>query len=184
MNRTNQVLFSYTGSELIDSEMVDVIVNLGDDNNGDTCTSEDFRETSTSSTLPSSTNDSSVQNEDFGRFEIPPSVHEESIRDGAPNNIVPEEIPHVIEYEKIESSTQRGKCKLVDNIGHSYTVKRKYGEDNIIWRCTVRNKTTNCLATVRQHGTAFTPGVQNHSHQPFNGIGTAAKVTHMFLFQM
>ncbi|XP_028408197.1 uncharacterized protein LOC114530772 [Dendronephthya gigantea] len=150
---------STVDSELVDSEMVDLIVNLGND-----------------SSTPPSSRESSAQNEDFGSYEIPPTVQEESIRDGAPGNIVPEDTIRVIEYEKIESSTQRGKCKLVDNLGHSYTVKRKYGEDNIVWRCTVRNKTTNCLATVRQHGTDFSPGVQVHSHQPSSGIGTAAKI--------
>jgi hypothetical protein len=46
-------------------------------------------------------------------------------------------------------------------------------------------ETTNCLATVRQRGTAFTLGVQSHSHQPCDGIGTAAKVKkNMFLFRM
>jgi hypothetical protein len=160
-------LFIVTDSQLIDSEMVDRLVNLANDAEEDN--SQNF----------------TMQNEDFGNFEIPPSVQEESITDGVPNNVVPETIPHIIEYEKIESSTQRGKCKLVDNIGHSYTVKRRYGEDDIVWRCTVRNKTTNCLATIRQRGTAFTPGVQSHSHQPCDGIGTAAKVKkNMFLFRM
>ena len=68
----------------------------------------------------------------FGSFEIPPSLHEESMEDALPDNIAPEEFPHVIEYQTIESSSQRGNCKLVDNIGYSYTAKRKYGEGNVL----------------------------------------------------
>lgn len=126
----------------------------------------------------SSSNDVTAHNSHtFGSFEIPPTIQEDSIPDAVPRNIAPEEFPCVIEYQTIECSSQRRKSKLVDNIGYSYTVKRKYGEDNIVWRCTVRNKTTTCLATVRQHGTTYTPGVQKHCHQPSAGAGTAAKVS-------
>ena len=112
---------------------------------------------------------------DFGSFEDPPYVEEESMEDAIPRNMAVDEHAPPIEYERIESS-QRGHMKLVDSIGYSYSVKRKYGEDNIVWRCTVHNKTTSCLATVRQHGTTYTSGLQIHSHQPLPGIGTPAKV--------
>ena len=186
-----------------DSELIGILASLADDAN-ETTPAPDCSQTSTASSavnaalndfpppqsddanLPAtvdadqpSTNDVTApahNSSTFGSFEIPPSLHEESMEDALPDNIAPEEFPHVIEYQTIESSSQRGNCKLVDNIGYSYTAKRKYDEGNIVWRCTVRNKTTTCLATVRQHGTTYTPGLQKHSHQPSAGTGTAAKL--------
>ena len=77
----------------------------------------------------------------------------------------------------MESSTQRGRKKLVDSSSYSYTVKRRYSEEDALWRCSVQNKTTSCLATVRQYGMVFTTGPHMHSHQPIVGINTDAKIT-------
>ena len=142
-----------------DSELIGILASLADDAN-ETTPAPDCSQTSTASSavnaalndfpppqsddanLPAtvdadqpSTNDVTApahNSSTFGSFEIPPSLHEESMEDALPDNIAPEEFPHVIEYQTIESSSQRGNCKLVDNIGYSYTAKRKYGEGNVL----------------------------------------------------
>ena len=85
--------------------------------------------------------------------------------------------PQAVEYQVVESSTQRGGKKLVDSLGYSYTVKRTYDDENAVWRCCIRNKTCPCLATVRQHGTDFIPGPQPHCHQPVVGSLAAVRIT-------
>ena len=111
-------------------------------------------------------------------FEIPPPMDKYSLLDAIPPwNIVSNHQHQPVEYEIVESSTQCGKPKLVDSSGYSYTIKRKYNNSDAIWRCTMCNKTTLCLATTRQHEMVFTPGPHKHCHQPLVGIGIAAKVS-------
>ena len=104
-------------------------------------------------------------------------MDEDSIEDGLPGPVIADDQPLPVQYEVVESSTQRGNKKLVDSSGHSYTVKRRYSDDHAFWRCSVRNKMTSCLATVRQRGMVFTPGPHMHCHQPIVGVDTAAKIT-------
>ena len=114
---------------------------------------------------------------EFGTFEIPDRMDEDSIEDGLPGPVIADDQPLPVRYEVVESSTQRGNKKLVDSSGHSYTVKRRYSDDHAFWRCSVRNKMTSCLATVRQRGMVFTPGLHMHCYQPIVGVDTAAKIT-------
>ena len=58
---------------------------------------------------------------------------------------------------------------LVGSLGYTYTVKRRYDDENALWRCSVRNKTTSCLATIKQRGMEYTPGPHIHCHQPLLG---------------
>ena len=61
----------------------------------------------------------------------------------------------------LDAATNWGKKRLVDSDGYSYSVKRANG--NITGsNCSVRNKTFNCKATVRQEGELFTGGVHLH----------------------
>ena len=113
----------------------------------------------------------------FGSFEIPDPMEEDSMEEDLPGVIVPDFQPQAVEYQVVESSTQRGRKKLVDSLGHSYTVKRRYDDENAVWRCCIRNKTTSCLATVRQRGTDFIPGPQTHCHQPAVGSLAAVRIT-------
>ena len=66
---------------------------------------------------------------------------------------------------------------LVGSLGYTYTVKRRYDDENALWRCSVRNKTTSCLATIKQRGMEYTPGPHIHCHQPLLEADIAAKVT-------
>ena len=85
--------------------------------------------------------------------------------------------PQAVEYQAVESSTQRDGKKLVDNLGYSHTVKRRYVDENVVWRCCIRNKTCSCLARVRQRGSDLIPGPQKHCHQPVLGSLAAARIT-------
>ena len=114
--------------------------------------------------IPDVENHPSVEDE-FGSFEIPP------------DNIAPNYEVHPVEFELIMSSLQRGKEKLVDSRGFTYTIKRKCNNVNVFWRCTVRYKTANCLATLQQQQTAFTLVPHKHCHQPVPGAGIAARVS-------
>ena len=91
---------------------------------------------------------------------------EDIMEDAVSNAISAIEHAQIIKYE----------VKLVDNLGFSYTRERKYSEENVVWRCTVRNKTVSCLATVRQKDETFIPGLHNHCHQPTEGASIATKV--------
>ena len=105
-------------------------------------------------------------------------MEEDSVNDNVPcSGIADEQTDQLVQYEIVESSTQRGRKKLVNSSGYSYPVKWRYSEDNAFWRCSVRNKSTSCLATVRQHGMVFTTCSHMHCHQPIVGTYTAAKIT-------
>lgn len=68
----------------------------------------------------------------------------------------------MVEYYMVDSGTERGKRKLVDSTGFSYTVK-KQKNDHVLWRCTKRSKTINCPATIIQDGDDYRPGQKQHT---------------------
>ena len=80
-----------------------------------------------------------------------------------------------VQYEKLESSSQRGNPKLVDSTGYSYTLKRKTNV-SIHWRCVVRNKKMSCLATVKEVGNTFIIGHAEHCHPPDTSCGVKSRV--------
>ena len=90
----------------------------------------------------------------------------ESMEDAVINDILATDHAQIIKYE----------VKLIDNLRFSHTRERKYSEENVVWGCTVRNKTVSCLATVRQKDKTFIPGLHNHCHQPTEGASITTKV--------
>ena len=80
-------------------------------------------------------------------------------------------------YEKVNSSSQQGKDKLIDNNGYTFTYRKTYASGNILRRYSVRNKYTTFSASVTQAGDTFTKGGQPFCHQSTPGAATAAKVT-------
>ncbi|KAK7445796.1 hypothetical protein BaRGS_00040311, partial [Batillaria attramentaria] len=57
-----------------------------------------------------------------------------------------------------------------------YTVKRiRKGVTH--WRCSIRNKLVDCLASVRQSGDEFLEGTIIHCHPPTEGVDMALSVT-------
>ncbi|CAG2230893.1 unnamed protein product [Mytilus edulis] len=79
-------------------------------------------------------------------------------------------------YSVVDGASQRGKRKLVDVDGYTYTVKKQKGDSTTCW-CSVRNKTTSCSATVLQKGDNFTAGRKSHCHTANPGTVTVVKIT-------
>nr|XP_034322332.1 uncharacterized protein LOC105339689 [Crassostrea gigas] len=79
----------------------------------------------------------------------------------------------MVEYYMVDSGTERGKRKLVDSTGFSYTVKKN---DHVLWRCTKRSKTINCPATIIQDGDNYRPGQKQHIHAGDPGCHIALRI--------
>lgn len=74
------------------------------------------------------------------------------------------------------AASTKNKDVLIDSQGYNYT--RKCNKKNkAYWRCTVRNKTMNCRATIIQHGDEFKKGIYEHCHGPNPGTRTARKIS-------
>ncbi|CAK9293329.1 unnamed protein product [Gordionus sp. m RMFG-2023] len=52
-------------------------------------------------------------------------------------------------FEIVRTATQRGRPMFIDNMGFTYNIKR-VKPDEIIWRCSVRNKYIECSAIILQ----------------------------------
>ncbi|XP_014678820.1 PREDICTED: uncharacterized protein LOC106818648 [Priapulus caudatus] len=85
--------------------------------------------------------------------------------------------PPPLQYEVIDPASQRGRVKLADDQGFTYTLYRS-NDVTTTWRCSVRNKRETCLARVKQNNNdnTFIAGPQPHCHQPVPGASTALKV--------
>lgn len=81
-----------------------------------------------------------------------------------------------IAYEKVSSSSQRGQHKLVDSLGYTYTLKRKTNI-GLHWRCSVRNKNTNCGATVKETAENYVRSHIPHCHPPESCPAIKSKVS-------
>ena len=75
-----------------------------------------------------------------------------------------------VTYEIVENSSKRGRPKLIDSQGYSYTLQRRRGLVTD-WQCSFRPKVNPCRATVRQRGDQFQ--CDNHVHmQPPGSSGS------------
>ena len=60
-------------------------------------------------------------------------MEEDSVNDNVPGSLIADEqTDQPVQYEIVESSTQRGRRKLVDSSGYSYAVKRRYSEEDAL----------------------------------------------------
>ena len=66
-------------------------------------------------------------------------------------------------FRIVSNSSQKGKDMLIENVGYSYIIRLKINIATY-WRCSVRNTSVTCLATVTQRGNMFTRGVNGHNH--------------------
>ncbi|KAG0719326.1 hypothetical protein GWK47_050738 [Chionoecetes opilio] len=74
---------------------------------------------------------------------------------------------HDITYEKVLSSTQRGQHKVIDSLGYAYTYDEKKNTCCCtLWRCVVRNKNSNCRATIKEADEKYVRGHNPHCHPP------------------
>ena len=79
------------------------------------------------------------------------------------------------DVEIVENSSKRGRPKLIESQGYSYTLQRRRGLVTE-WQCSIRPKVNPCRATVRQRGDQFQCGNHVHNHQAQVGALTAAKI--------
>ena len=92
------------------------------------------------------------------------------------NEAQAEALVEVITYEKVCASSQRGKHKLIDSQGYSYTFKRETNV-GVHWRCAVRNKSVKCGMTIKEVNNTFIRGPNEHSHPPEACPGATSKVS-------
>ena len=115
--------------------------------------------------------------DDLDDLDLPPVV----IPDAMSEDDLPAPIPdqHDVtpdpDFQILDDTTQRGKPKLIDNLGYTYTLARE-GKTVTAWRCAVRNSKTTCSATVQQRGEQFTRGPQPHNHSGQPGAAANARI--------
>ncbi|XP_063843544.1 uncharacterized protein LOC135090589 isoform X6 [Scylla paramamosain] len=89
-------------------------------------------------------------------------------------NVLVDEEPAPWTFEVVEDATKRGKPRLLDSRGYSYT-QAKGTANAAVWRCTIRNDKVYCRATVRQSSLVFMCGSVEHCHPPEVGALSKAK---------
>ena len=80
-----------------------------------------------------------------------------------------------LQWEVVATGTKRGKPRLHNSDGYTYTV-RKSTEKATYWWCSIRQKDNRCPATVTQRGTCFVPGPACHNHHGDPGSLMATKI--------
>lgn len=73
-------------------------------------------------------------------FEVPSQLEESSIEDDTPRQHDNDNTPTVATYERINDGSQKGKEKLADSEGYTYTIKARMANGNKVWTCSVRSK--------------------------------------------
>ena len=58
-------------------------------------------------------------------FEVPDVIQEDTIRDNQTLSDLPDDTQHPMKFTLIDFGTKRGKNKLADSLGYTYTVKRR-----------------------------------------------------------
>jgi len=72
-----------------------------------------------------------------------------------------------------DNASQKGCTTLTERAGYSYVVSRRRNTTTY-WRCSVRNRSNTCPATVTQNGaTEFRRGQHKHNHAAAVGVDTA-----------
>ena len=110
-------------------------------------------------------------------FEAPRQIMESSIEDDVPRPYGDENGPAITRYEIIQDGSQKGKEKLADSEGYTYTVKTSRANGNRVSRCSVRNKSVWCKSTVLQKANVFKRGAQPHKHLAQLGAAKAKKIS-------
>ena len=112
--------------------------------------------------------------QDMDTIVIPEPIEESSLESIAPMDIASSD--ELEEFQVIEGSSQRGKKKLVDSKGYTYTVKRESAK-SVLWRCSVRSKGNVCGYTIGFNHTTLVYTVNGaHSHPPPTGAATELRV--------
>lgn len=116
--------------------------------------------------------DQADQSFNFGHSIFTPNVpHEQSVSNPDLNSNNAVSAPP--KYQVLDGVSERGKRKLVDSRGYSYSMKRKLVNGDFTWWCSVRNKNICCRASVTQRGNQFRQGPHEHCHPPKPGLATS-----------
>lgn len=110
-------------------------------------------------------------------FEVPQQLMESSMEDDTPRLYDDANVPAVPTYQVIEDGSQKGKEKLADSEGYTYTVKVRRANGNKVWTCSVRNKSMWCKASVIEKADGFTRGSQPHTHSAQLGAAAAVRIS-------
>ena len=86
--------------------------------------------------------------------------HQKATLDDNPDHVVKDDD---LSFQILVGGSLRGKCKLKDSRGYTYTVKAEKGEKTW-WRCSKRSGSIKCPATVNQIGDNFLLGKYPHEH--------------------
>ena len=111
-------------------------------------------------------------------LDLPPVCLLDPVSEDDVQPLTPCESPDVAEdpdYQIIDDSSQRGKPKLFDNKGFTYIMNKTH-KTSQEWRCSVRNKTTRCCATVKQVDDKFTRGSHKHNHPSDPSAASTARI--------
>ena len=111
-------------------------------------------------------------------YNVPSESEEDSIVDEAPS-VNSDSESETVEWEVTEKGTERGKPKLVNRTGYSYTISRVRNGTRY-WKCSVQTKTNNCPAAVTEKAGVFTTSQLTHSHPPVAGAHAVTKLKAAF----
>lgn len=102
------------------------------------------------------------------------AAEEDSIVDEAPS-VNSDSDSETVEWEVIEKGTERGKPKLVNRTGYSYTISRAR-KGTRYWKCSVQNKSNRCPAAVSEKAGVFTTSQLTHTHPPVAGARAVTRL--------
>ncbi|KAI8516610.1 hypothetical protein Bbelb_051910 [Branchiostoma belcheri] len=98
-----------------------------------------------------------------GSFEVPDRNLEDTIGDGSETT-----------FKLIDEGTKRGRSKLADSDGYSYTVKKKpYA---VCWTCSRRQRGNKCPATVVEGNGVYWWGGHRYTHPPIMHAATNLQI--------
>jgi len=80
-------------------------------------------------------------------------------------------------FQLVRAGSSKSKDLLTDSAGHDYTLKPTKNKSTRYWRCVVRNKRTNCCATVIENNDGYHPGKFAHICQTKVGVTVARTVS-------
>ena len=106
-------------------------------------------------TLPTSPDITQLQNQAAISFEEPAQLEESNLESSIPTPDLDTTDTNEPEFTIVIGGSRKGSDLLISQ-GYSYSRDgkvNKKGEQR--WKCTIRNKTINCLASVTQHGDVF-----------------------------
>ncbi|XP_078603877.1 uncharacterized protein LOC144877706 [Branchiostoma floridae x Branchiostoma japonicum] len=107
---------------------------------------------------------------------MPHVTMEESIGDVRVEDELPgAEEQRDVTFTFIPRGTKKGRGKLTDSLGYSYTVKRPKPTVTY-WECSKRRKNMRCPASVVERDQHFRRGQNYHNHPPVVNSGTNIKI--------